>query len=69
MSNLDVPGVLKKLSGMSRRFDSLKRYEAISLEDYLLNEDAQIITERLLELIIQAAIDIREPRLIGFLAG
>ncbi|MFH7241358.1 MAG: DUF86 domain-containing protein [Spirulina sp.] len=60
MSNLDVPGVLKKLSGMARRFDTLKRYENISLEDYLLNEDVQIITERLLELIIQAAIDINK---------
>lgn len=60
MTNLDVAGVLKKLSGMSKRLSSLKRYESLSLESYLAEEDIQMIVERLLELIIQASIDINK---------
>jgi uncharacterized protein YutE (UPF0331/DUF86 family) len=60
MTEVDLPGIAKKLAGMSSRFDRLKRYEFLSLEDYLLDEDRQLIIERLLELIIQAAIDINK---------
>jgi uncharacterized protein YutE (UPF0331/DUF86 family) len=60
MTDLNLPGIAKKLAGMSRRFDKLKRYEFLSLDDYLLDEDRQIIIERLLELIIQAALDINK---------
>lgn len=60
MTNLNLPGIAKKLAGMSKRFDKLKRYESLSLDDYLLDEDRQTIIERLLELIIQAALDINK---------
>ena len=60
MTALDLPGIAKKLAGLSRRFDRLKQYESLSFDGYLLDEDGQIIIERLLELIIQAAIDINK---------
>ena len=60
MTEIDLSGLAKKLAGMTRRFDRLKRYEPLSLDEYLLEEDRQIIIERLLELIIQTAIDINK---------
>jgi uncharacterized protein YutE (UPF0331/DUF86 family) len=60
MSVLDLPRLFRKLSGMSRRIDLLKRYESISLVEYCENEETQMIVERLLELIIQAALDINK---------
>lgn len=59
MTDLDLPRIAKKLSGMSRRMDLLKKYESVSLEGYLsLDEEHQATIERFLEIIIQAAIDI-----------
>lgn len=47
-----------KLEEMGRRLRRLKRYQDLTLEQYLQDEDLQSITERLLEQVIQAALDI-----------
>ncbi|MCM0593929.1 MAG: DUF86 domain-containing protein [Gloeotrichia echinulata IR180] len=60
MTKIDTVIVTTRLEFIARYLDSLKRFEQISLDDYLVNFDHQLITERLLQLMIQAAIDIND---------
>jgi len=60
MTNIDIPVVVNKLELISRYLISLKRFEQISLNEYLNDFDKQLIVERLLQLMIQAAIDIND---------
>jgi uncharacterized protein YutE (UPF0331/DUF86 family) len=54
-SSITVGG---KLEGMGKRLRRLNRYQALTLDEYLQDEDIQSIVERLLEQIIQSALDI-----------
>lgn len=63
MSNFDRVAIANKLDRMIDRIDRLKIYQQYNLEQYLKNTDVQIIVERLLELIIQAALDINKTLL------
>jgi|GEM_PF-582154 len=50
----------KKLAGMTKRLNYLADYESLTLTEFLEDEVRQFTIERLLELIIQAAIDINK---------
>lgn len=52
--------VLSRLNFMADYLQELKRYNSMTLEDYLSSFDQKIISERIMELIAQAAIDINE---------
>lgn len=58
--SLDVEGISKKLAGMTRRLNLLVAYKSLTFDEYLQNEERQATIERLLEIIIQAAIDINK---------
>jgi uncharacterized protein YutE (UPF0331/DUF86 family) len=47
-----------KLEGMGKRLRRLNRYQDLTLDEYLQDEDTQSIVERLLEQVIQSALDI-----------
>ncbi|MBD1847539.1 DUF86 domain-containing protein [Cyanobacteria bacterium FACHB-63] len=48
----------EKLEGIGRRLQRLDRFQSLTLDEYLQDEDIQSIIERLLEQIIQSALDI-----------
>lgn len=50
--------VLTKLDFMIKYLDSLKCFESVTLEEYIDDYNKQLVVERLLQLIIQVAIDI-----------
>ncbi|MDJ0633935.1 MAG: DUF86 domain-containing protein [Xenococcaceae cyanobacterium MO_188.B29] len=58
MSNIDSEIVLARLSLIAKYYNTLEQFSNISLDDYLADYNKQLIVERLLQLIIQAAIDI-----------
>ncbi|MBD2454639.1 DUF86 domain-containing protein [Nostoc sp. FACHB-87] len=60
MTKIDTGIVTTRLDLIARYLDNLKRFEQTSLDDYLLDFDSQLITERLLQLMAQAAIDIND---------
>ncbi|MEA5503845.1 DUF86 domain-containing protein [Halotia wernerae UHCC 0503] len=60
MTNIDTVIVTTRLEFIARYLDNLKRFEAISLDYYLNSFDSQLIIERLLQLMTQAAIDIND---------
>jgi uncharacterized protein YutE (UPF0331/DUF86 family) len=43
---------------MTKHLERLRRFESITLEEYINDEDSKLIVERILELTIQSAIDI-----------
>ena len=58
--------VLSKLDSMMSYLDNLKRLDAVKLEEYLADYKEQLFVERLLQLIIQVAIDINKYLLKQF---
>lgn len=60
---LDLTTLANKIERMTERLERLTRYRQYTLEEYLADDDAQIMVERLLELVIQAAIDINKALL------
>lgn len=65
--NIKPDIVLERLTFIGTNLQQLKRFQSISLDEYLESFDRKIISERLLELIIQAALDINEHILVqGF---
>jgi uncharacterized protein YutE (UPF0331/DUF86 family) len=50
--------ILSKLNFMSNYLGQLKRFESITLAEYLDDFDKQLVVERLLQLIFQVGIDI-----------
>lgn len=60
MTAIDSVVVSTRLELITRYLESLKRFEEITLDDYLNDFDQQLIVERLLQLTIQTAIDINE---------
>lgn len=63
MNLFDPVPITNKLERMIDRLDRLKVYEQYTLEQYLADNNVQIIVERLLELLIQAALDINKSLL------
>ncbi|WP_416669150.1 type VII toxin-antitoxin system HepT family RNase toxin [Egbenema bharatensis] len=63
MSRLDPEVIISKLSRMVDRIDQLKSLEFLTLEEYLQDELRQRAIERLLEVIIQAALEINKTLL------
>lgn len=58
MSNIQSEIVLTRLRLIAKYYNILEQFSNISLDDYLADFNKQLIVERLLQLIIQAAIDI-----------
>ncbi|MEG5043412.1 type VII toxin-antitoxin system HepT family RNase toxin [Microcoleus sp. B4-C1] len=58
MKEIEPAIVLAKLDFMTDYLESLSSFESISLEEYLTNRGNQLIVERLLQLIIQVALDV-----------
>jgi uncharacterized protein YutE (UPF0331/DUF86 family) len=58
MTAIEPVIVLNKLDFMTNYLDNLKRFESVTLEEYLDDYNQQLAVERLLQLIIQVAIDI-----------
>lgn len=52
--------VLARLNFIADNLRELRRFESISLEDYLSSFDHRIISERIVEVIVQAAVDVNE---------
>jgi uncharacterized protein YutE (UPF0331/DUF86 family) len=52
--------VLARLNFIADNLRELRRFESMKIEDYLGSFDHRIISERILELIVQAAVDINE---------
>jgi uncharacterized protein YutE (UPF0331/DUF86 family) len=63
MSQLDPEAIAQKLSRMVERIDRLKRFEQLTLEDYLQDDLKQAAIERLLETIIDSALSINKTLL------
>lgn len=58
MTTIEPMRVLNKLDFMANYLEELKQFESVSLEVYLSDRRMQLVVERLLQLIIQIAIDI-----------
>ncbi|MEG4532830.1 type VII toxin-antitoxin system HepT family RNase toxin [Microcoleus sp. D2_18a_D3] len=58
MKEIEPAIVLAKLDFMTDYLESLSSFESITLEEYLSDRGKQLIIERLLQLIIQVAIDV-----------
>lgn len=58
MNKIESEIVLAKLDFMTDYLDSLSAFESITIEEYLSDRGKQLTIERLLQLIIQVAIDV-----------
>jgi uncharacterized protein YutE (UPF0331/DUF86 family) len=58
MKKIEAEIVLAKLDFMTDYLDRLSAFESITLEEYLSDRGKQLIIERLLQLIIQVALDV-----------
>lgn len=58
--SLERSVILKRLQFIGKNLKELRRFESMSLEDYLDSFDQKTISERIMELIAQAAVDINE---------
>lgn len=63
MSQFNPNTLAHKIERMIERIDNLARFQNYTLERYLAEDDTQIIIERLLELVIQSALDINRALL------
>jgi uncharacterized protein YutE (UPF0331/DUF86 family) len=60
MTNIEPVIIETRLELIGRYLDHLKKFAGVSLNDYLSSFEQQLITERLLQLMTQAAIDIND---------
>ncbi|MDZ8109069.1 MAG: DUF86 domain-containing protein [Nostoc sp. DedQUE12a] len=60
MSNIDPEIVLVRLRLITKYYNTLEEFRSISLDEFLADFRQQLVVERLLQLITQAAIDINE---------
>lgn len=64
MTKFDTNSLANKIDRMIGRIDELRRFQDYTLEQYLADENyTQTIVERLLELVIQSALDINRALL------
>ncbi len=59
---MDPDVIMSRLRKLDTLVGRLKKYQGISYEDYSSHEDIQAIVERLMQLSIQACIDIKLPK-------
>lgn len=59
-SNIDCEILLVRLRLIGKYYNTLEQFSNLSLDDFLVDFNKQLIVERLLQLIIQAAIDIND---------
>jgi uncharacterized protein YutE (UPF0331/DUF86 family)/predicted nucleotidyltransferase len=57
MAPLERGVILRKLTSMSRYLDTLAEYREMPLEEFLVDFKSQLIVERLLYLVVEAAVD------------
>jgi len=57
---IDPDRVISKIETITSNIDKLKRFESISLQEYLSNEDWMDLSHLYMQLIFQAAIDANE---------
>ncbi len=60
MSNIDPEIVLVRLRLITKYYNTLEEFRSASLDDFLTDFRQQLVVERLLQLMTQAAIDINE---------
>ncbi|MBD2503787.1 type VII toxin-antitoxin system HepT family RNase toxin [Anabaena azotica] len=60
MSNIDSEIVLVRLRLITKYYNTLEKFRSISLDEFLNDFEKQLVVERLLQLMTQAAIDINE---------
>ncbi|WP_016949548.1 DUF86 domain-containing protein [Anabaena sp. PCC 7108] len=60
MSNIDSEIVLARLRLITKYYNTLEEFSSISLDEFLGDFRQQLIVERLLQLMTQAAIDIND---------
>ncbi|MDB9316006.1 DUF86 domain-containing protein [Spirulina sp. CS-785/01] len=60
MKNLDINIVLVRVNKIQEYLKRLRRYESITLEDFLQDVDIQLIAEHLIQLMTEAALDINK---------
>jgi uncharacterized protein YutE (UPF0331/DUF86 family) len=64
MNRFDPNSLAHTIERMITRIDDLRNFQGITLDEYLSNENyVQVIIERLLELVIQSALDINRALL------
>jgi uncharacterized protein YutE (UPF0331/DUF86 family) len=60
MNNIDSEIVLARLKLITKYYNTLEEFRSISLDEFLADFRQQLIVERLLQLMTQAAIDIND---------
>jgi uncharacterized protein YutE (UPF0331/DUF86 family) len=60
MNNIDSEIVLARLQLITKYYNTLEEFSSISLDEFLADFRQQLIVERLLQLMTQAAIDIND---------
>lgn len=60
MSNIDPEIVLVRLRLITKYYNTLEEFRSANLDDFLADFRQQLVVERLLQLMTQAAIDINE---------
>lgn len=64
MTNIDRDVIQSRIELMLKYLDRLRQMEGVTLNDYLLDFDKQLIVERLLQLLVEAASDINAYLLV-----
>jgi uncharacterized protein YutE (UPF0331/DUF86 family) len=60
MNSIDSEIVLARLRLIAKYYNTLEQFSNLSLDDFLADFNKQLIVERLLQLMVQAAIDIND---------
>ena len=58
MNDFEIDIVLSRLTKMKDYLKRLEGYESITLKEYVEDQDSQLITERLIQVITEAALDV-----------
>jgi uncharacterized protein YutE (UPF0331/DUF86 family) len=69
MNNIDSEIVLSRLKLITKYYNTLVEFNSLSLDEFLGDFRQQLIVERLLQLMTQAAIDINDHILSKFKSG
>ena len=58
MTTFDINVILTRLSKIEDYLKRLEKYQSTTLDEYSENQDIQLITERLIQVMTEAALDI-----------
>lgn len=64
MTNIEREVIERRIGLIIKYLNRLRKFESVTLNDYLNNFDKQLITERLLQLMVEAATDINTYLLV-----